>query len=219
MTMDNHIQILVFRQCARSGVLDVLAHCYADKLPVATRSTHAQKRDARGRVAGLAHAGQMAVSSSCALSLRIGSPDKAMRCADWTRRSRIASAIVGSPRYVCQLSTGSCDVIAVDALPTRSSTIFQGEDRASRAMRNVSGPRLFERHAATKYGATSSNPVEPENRSAIDSMRRMNRKTPRGCAVSPKVWRCLKRYGAAKSLMPCGLQRCVVHTHLSGFVR
>src|SRR5579859_1023545 len=59
--------------------------------------------------------GRFAVSavSWAALTLRIDSPESASRWALWTRRSRMASASVGSARYSCQLSTGSWLVTSV----------------------------------------------------------------------------------------------------------
>lgn len=42
-----------------------------------------------------------------AMALRMDSPFRMRRCALWTRRSRMASARVGSPMAACQASTGS----------------------------------------------------------------------------------------------------------------
>ena len=46
--------------------------------------------------------------------LRIEGPRSATTCALWTRRSQIASAIVGSPNASCQLFVGSWEVITVE---------------------------------------------------------------------------------------------------------
>src|SRR6516225_6387833 len=47
--------------------------------------------------------------------LRIDSPRISIRCALWTRRSRMPSANGGSPICSCQRETGSCEVRIVDS--------------------------------------------------------------------------------------------------------
>jgi hypothetical protein len=51
------------------------------------------------------HCGAMEIYAMAAS--REGTPARSIRCALWTRRSRIASAYVGSPMISCQRSTGS----------------------------------------------------------------------------------------------------------------
>jgi len=46
--------------------------------------------------------------------LRMESPRISMRCALWTRRSRMPSAAVGSPICSCQRATGNCEVRIVE---------------------------------------------------------------------------------------------------------
>jgi hypothetical protein len=63
--------------------------------------------------------------------LRIESPRISMRCALWTRRSRMPSASVGSPICSCHRETGSCEVRIVERAWHRSSQISQKSRRSS----------------------------------------------------------------------------------------
>ena len=57
---------------------------------------------------------QLLFQAFFALSLRILSPVSSMEWAEWTIRSRIASATVGSPTMSYQLDDGYCEVIMMD---------------------------------------------------------------------------------------------------------
>ena len=49
-----------------------------------------------------------------AFSLRMLSPVSSIECAEWTMRSRMASATVGSPTISYQLDEGYCEVMMID---------------------------------------------------------------------------------------------------------
>lgn len=61
-----------------------------------------------------AEAGERQLDGWVPRFLRMESPRISMRCALWTRRSRMPAAAVGSPICSCQRATGSCDVRIVE---------------------------------------------------------------------------------------------------------
>ena len=89
----------------------------ANRSPVPTQTDHLSERSDAGRN----HESRVSVRVDGRLRFRIESPFRSSLYALCTRRSRIASASVGSPTMSCHLSTGTWLVTTVERTPWRSS--------------------------------------------------------------------------------------------------
>ena len=102
---------------------------------------------------------------------RSDSPLRWIRCSRESSRSRMASAIVGSPSHACQCSTGSCVVrmVARDRVPARSSMISSRSARAagsSGASAQSSSTRTSVRASATSHSEKPPLPCRIRSSSA-----------------------------------------------------